>query len=80
MVLSKRSRAMALPDPTAAKSISLALDWLNKLHVRRVNTFAGEHVSASQVTTDEFCRRLEQPGKQVQGTANQRSKSDWRNQ
>ena len=71
---------MALRDPTAAKSISLALDWLNKLHVRRVNTFTGEHVSASQVTADEFCRRLEQPRKQVQGTASQRSMDDRHNQ
>ena len=69
---------MASRDPTTAKSISLALDWLNKLHVRRVNNSAGEHVSASQVASDEFSRRLQHPGKQLQGTANQRPKGDSR--
>jgi hypothetical protein len=49
-------------DPVDGKCISLALDWLSKLHESRVvNNAIGEHVTASQVTTDEFRKRLEQP-------------------
>ena len=69
---------MVSRDPTTARSISLALDWLNKLHVRRVNNSTAEHVSASQVATDEFSGRLQHPGKQLQGTATQRPKGDSR--
>ena len=64
---------MASHDPTVAKSIGLALDWLNKLHERRVNNVTQEHVSASQVANDEFSRRLEQPDKQLRVSAIQRS-------
>ncbi len=59
---------MASHDPTATRSISLALDWLAKLHVRRVNNSTGEHVSASQVANDEFSRRLEQPDKRLRAS------------
>ena len=76
MFFSRDARAMASHDPTAAKSISLALGWLNKLHERRVNNSTGEHVSASQVANDEFSRRLEHPDKRLRPSAIQRSIRD----
>ena len=69
---------MASHDPTAAKSISLALDWLNKLHVSRVDNSTKEQVTASQVADDEFRRRLERPDKRVRGSAVDRPTDDSR--
>ena len=69
---------MASRDPTVDRCVSLALAWLNKLHVNRVDNSTGEHVTASQVTNDEFSRRLERPNKRVRGSAVDRPTDDSR--
>jgi hypothetical protein len=52
---------VASSESNNAQCISLALDWLSKLHARRVANSTGENVTASQVTNDEFRQRLERP-------------------
>ena len=69
---------MASRDPTVDRCVSLALDWLNKLHVSRVDNSTEEPVTASQVADNEFRSRLEHPRKQLQDTANQRTRDDSR--
>ena len=69
---------MASRDPTVDRCVSLALDWLNKLHVSRVDNSTEGHVTASQVADDEFRRRLEQPAKRLRGSAVDKPTDDSR--
>jgi hypothetical protein len=70
---------MASRDPTDDKCISLALNWLSRLHERRVNNRTGEHVSASEVGMDEFRKRLERPMGRDARQSNDRERGGTRN-
>ena len=74
----RKTRIVASRDPTVDRCVSLALDWLNKLHVSRVENSTKEQVTASQVADDEFRKRIEQSDKRLRGSAVDRPTDDSR--